>query len=109
MEGKIKYPSGLSADAKDIIGALCTVDPAHRLGNISQGNLQGAATVKAHPFFKSIDWDALYNRKMKGPIIPKVKSPTDSSNFTDYDAPSSQCSAYTKDMQHKYDHEFKDF
>ncbi|KAL9130150.1 MAG: hypothetical protein Q9217_001585 [Psora testacea] len=109
VEGKIKYPPGLSQEAKDVIGALCTANPSQRLGNIKQGDLQGAALVKAHPFFKSIDWDALYHRKMKGPIIPRVKGPTDSSNFTDYDAPSSQCSAYTKDMQQKYDHEFKDF
>lgn len=107
--GKIKYPGGLSPDAKDIIGALCTVDPSQRLGNIKQGDLTNSRLVKAHPFFKSIDWDALYHRKMKGPIIPKVKSATDSSNFNDYDAPSSHCSAYTKDMQAKYDHEFKDF
>ena len=109
IEGKVKYPSSMSPDAKSVIGGLCTVTPTQRLGYIQQGEVKGAALVKAHPFFKSIDWDALYNRKMKGPILPKVKSPTDSSNFSDYDAPSSQCSAYTKDLQAKYDHEFKDF
>ncbi|KAL9633987.1 MAG: hypothetical protein Q9164_004362 [Protoblastenia rupestris] len=109
VEGKIKYPSCLSHEAKDVIGALCTLNPSQRLGNIRQGDLQGAALVKVHPFFQKIDWDALYNRKMKGPIIPRLKGPTDASNFTDYDAPSSQCTPYTKDMQQKYDHEFKDF
>ena len=109
VEGRIKYPSGLSASAKDLIGALCTVNPSQRLGNISQGDKHNSSVVKAHPFFKSVDWDALYHRKIKGPIIPKVRSPTDSSNFTDYDAPSSHCSAYTREMQQKYDHEFKDF
>ena len=109
VEGRIKYPSGLSPDAKDLIGALCTVNPSQRLGNISQGDLHNSTLVKRHPFFKTIDWDALYHRKMKGPIIPRVKCPTDASNFSDYDAPSSHCSAYTKDMQQKYDQEFKDF
>ena len=99
----------MAADAKNIIGGLCTVDPHRRLGYIKERDLGGAALVKAHPFFKSIDWDALYNRKMKGPIIPRVRCPTDSSNFTDYDAPPSHNSVYTKEMQQKYDHEFKDF
>ena len=99
----------MSAEAKSIIGGLCTVTATNRLGYIQQGDLKGAAVVKAHPFFKSINWDDLYNRKMKGPIVPTVKCPTDSSNFTDYDAPSSQCATYTKDLQAKFDHEFRDF
>ncbi|KAL9103192.1 MAG: hypothetical protein Q9163_001758 [Psora crenata] len=109
VEGKIKYPPSLSQEAKELIGALCTINPSQRLGNIKQGDLQGAALVKAQPFFKTTDWDALYHRKMKGPIVPRVKGPTDASNFTDYDAPPNHCNAYTKDMQQKYDHEFKDF
>ena len=99
----------MSPDAKSLIGGLCTVSPSQRLGYIKRGDLAGAALVKAHPFFASIDWDALYQRKMQGPIVPTLRCPTDSSNFGEYDAPSSQCSAYTKDLQSKYDHEFKDF
>ncbi|KAG8525799.1 uncharacterized protein KY384_000559 [Bacidia gigantensis] len=109
VEGKIKYPSSVPPDAKAIISGLCTVNPSQRLGYIQQGELNGAELVKAHPFFKSIDWHALYHRKEKGPIIPKLKGVTDSSNFNDYDAPSTQNSIYSRDMQQKYDHEFKDF
>lgn len=99
----------MSPEAKDLISGLCTVNPSQRLGNITSGELSGTALVKAHPFFKSIEWDALYQRKIKGPIIPKVKGAADCSNFDDYPPPSETPSTYTKELQQKYDSEFKDF
>lgn len=105
MEGKVRYPHSMSPDARDLISGLCTVNPTHRLGNISGGS----AAIKSHAFFKSIDWDALYKREKKGPIVPELKHAADASNFDDYDATPESSSTYTKDMMHKYDHEFKDF
>ena len=109
VEGKIKYPKEMSPEPRDLIGGLCTVNPNQRLGNISSGGQSGTALVKAHPFFKTIDWDALYHRKIKGPIIPKVKHAADSSNFDNYDPPAESKSEYTREMASRYDHEFKDF
>lgn len=105
MEGKVRYPHFMSPDARDLISGLCTVNPTHRLGNISGGS----GAIKSHAFFKKIDWDALYKREMKGPIVPELKHAADASNFDDYDAAPESSSTYTKDMIHKYDHEFKDF
>ena len=99
----------MATQARDIIGGLCTVNPSHRLGNITQNGVGGTALVKAHPFFAEIDWDAVYHRKNKGPILPRVKHAADCSNFDNYDPPTESHSTYTKDMQHKYDSEFKDF
>ena len=99
----------MSAEARDLIGGLCSVNPSQRLGNISEGGQSGTALVKAHQFFKTVDWEALYHRKVQGPIIPKVKNAADSSNFDNYDPPAESKSEYTKDMMAKYDHEFKDF
>ncbi|MCJ1276692.1 serine/threonine protein kinase, AGC [Puttea exsequens] len=109
VDGKIKFPSCVGAEARDLITQLCTVNPSQRLGNISTGGLDGTAVIKAHAFFKKIDWDALYHRKMKGPIIPQIKHAADASNFDNYDPPSESKSEYTRDMQARYDHEFKDF
>ena len=109
IAGKVKYPQGMSANAKDMIGALCTVDPSSRLGNIAQNGVNGTALVKKHPFFEEINWEDLYNRKMKGPIIPTVKYTADCSNFDDYGPPSDNNAPYTKEMNHKYEAEFKDF
>lgn len=95
----------MTPEAHDLIAGLCTVNPSQRLGNISGG----AQRVKSHPFFRAIDWDALYRRQMKGPIIPHLRHPTDASNFDDYeDAPESK-SVYTEEMSSQYEEAFKDF
>lgn len=92
-------------DARDLISGLCKVNPAHRIGNQSSGSQE----VKSHKFFKTIDWDTLYRRQDKGPIVPELKNAADASNFDDYDAEPPRSSMYTKDLEKKYDHEFKDF
>jgi protein kinase A len=95
----------MSEQARDIIGGLCTVDTSKRLGNI-QG---GAATVKAHPWFKDIDWDALYYRKVRGPIIPYLRGPADTRNFDEYEPEPEGREPFTKDLHEKFDEFFKDF
>ncbi|KAI4170527.1 MAG: hypothetical protein LQ343_004904 [Gyalolechia ehrenbergii] len=103
--GKIKFPTDMDSDARSLISGLCAVNPTHRLGNLTGG----VDKVKSHPFFSPIDWDALYYRKIKGPIIPKLRHPADASNFDEYDQPPEQRSVYTKEMASKYDHEFREF
>ncbi|KAI9777294.1 MAG: serine/threonine protein kinase, AGC [Candelina submexicana] len=103
--GTIRYPSNMSLEARDLISNLCTVDASKRLGNISGGVSQ----VKAHPFFRKIDWDALYYRKMQGPIIPHVRHPADASNFDDYDPEPEGREPYTIELYEKYDKAFGDF
>ena len=105
VECKLRFPQGVSSEAKDLICGLCTVNPSNRLGNISGGTDR----VKSHPFFKGIDWDALYYRQMKGPIIPEIRHPADASNFDQYDPAPEPKSTYTPEMASKYDKEFKDF
>lgn len=92
VEGKVRYPSAMGQDARDIIDKLCTVDVTKRLGNVKGG----AATVKAHPWFKSIDWDAVYHRQMQGPIVPHLKGADDTRNFDEYDAEPLNREPYTK-------------
>ncbi|KAI4190170.1 MAG: hypothetical protein L6R41_000978 [Letrouitia leprolyta] len=103
--GKIKYPPDMDPDARSLISGLCAVNPTQRLGNLTGG----VDRIKSHPFFSSIDWEALYYRKIKGPIIPKLRHPADASNFDEYDQPPEQKSVYTKEMASKYDHEFREF
>lgn len=51
-------------------------DPLHRLGS------NGAADVKAHPFFSSIDWDALLRLEIPPPFNPlNFQNAKDSLNF----------------------------
>ncbi|KAK4981223.1 cytochrome c oxidase subunit 1 [Elasticomyces elasticus] len=105
VEGHLRYPSAMSSEAQDLISGLCTVDLTKRLGNI-QG---GASAVKSHPWFKGIDWDALYHRKIQGPIVPHLRGPDDTRNFDEYDPEPREREMYTKDMQQKYEATFRDF
>lgn len=104
-KGSISYPSSMSADSKDIVGKLCCLDPARRLGNMRGGS----ADVKGHAWFKNIDFDKLYRREMQGPIIPQLKGIDDTRNFESYDEESHRRTVYTPDMRKKYDDMFECF
>lgn len=91
----LKFPDDFDPDARDIVSQLCRTELSERLGVIKGG----AGKVKSHPFFKTIDWDALYQKKIPGPITPDVKNPADTENF---DAPPPQMqyqTPYTGSMQ----------
>lgn len=95
----------MSADARDIISGLCTVEVSKRFGHTKGG----ASSVKAHPWFRDINWDALYHRQVQGPIIPHLKGPADTRNFDEYDPEPANREPYTKEMHEKYDWHFRDF
>jgi len=95
----------MSADAKDIISKLCQVSAPKRLGNLRNG----AADVKAHPWFKDIDWTKMYNRQLEAPIRPHVSSATDTRNFEEYDDEPPRRQVYTAEMKKKYDASFDSF
>ena len=55
---------------------LLNRNPKHRLGA-----LRDAAELKEHPFFSSIDWDALLHRQVPPPFKPYVDSDESVANF----------------------------
>ncbi|NWZ23375.1 KPCT kinase, partial [Asarcornis scutulata] len=67
------YPRWLDKDAKDILVKLFVREPERRLG--SKGN------IRQHAFFREINWEALEERRIEPPFKPRVKSPSDCSNF----------------------------
>ena len=107
VEGRLRFPQNMSGAAQNIVSLLCKTNPTERLGYISGGS----ARVKSHPFFESINWDDLYYRRMKGPIIPRVDHPADTGNFEEYPDPpaNDHHTSYTDDMKKKYEPLFSDF
>lgn len=108
--GRCHVPSFVSEDATDLIYRLlqvchmswilvcvsvyswlyhsCTstegiffiqVNPDRRLG------AHGVAEIKQHPWFNGISWNDLEAKRVKPPMVPKLKNPTDTSNFGKYD------------------------
>eukprot|EP00253_Pinus_taeda_P000363 PITA_00363 len=74
----LKFPeeAKLSAEAKDLISKLlCNVE--QRLGT------KGAHEIKAHPWFKDVQWDKLY--QMEAAFLPEVNSELDTQNFEKFE------------------------
>ena len=94
-----------SQAARDLILAVCAVNPSQRLGNIAGG----AQRVKDHEFFAGIDWDALYWKRVKGPIVPRWSGGLDARCFDDYENPPESKSVYTRSMQENHEHAFAEF
>ncbi|VFQ89775.1 unnamed protein product [Cuscuta campestris] len=74
----LKFPeeARLSPEAKDLICRLLC-DAEYRLGS------QGAEQIKAHPWFKGVEWDKLY--EMDAAFKPEVNGELDTQNFIKFD------------------------
>uniref|UniRef100_A0A2K6KDV6 Protein kinase domain-containing protein n=1 Tax=Rhinopithecus bieti TaxID=61621 RepID=A0A2K6KDV6_RHIBE len=68
LAGKIDFPRHLDFCVKDLIKKLLVVDRTRRLGNMKNR----AKDVKRHRWFSSVDWEAVPQRKLKPPIVPKI-------------------------------------
>ncbi|XP_030584590.1 protein kinase C delta type-like isoform X2 [Archocentrus centrarchus] len=67
------YPRWISKESKSLLELLFERDPTRRLGVVGD--------VRAHSFFRTINWVTLEKRQVEPPFKPKVKSPNDCSNF----------------------------
>jgi serine/threonine protein kinase len=74
---KIQYPKYLGNDALKLLKGLLERDPKKRLG----GGATGSADVKAHPFFKKIDWKKLESMQVPSPFKPTLSTAESVENF----------------------------
>ncbi|EPQ59394.1 serine/threonine protein kinase [Gloeophyllum trabeum ATCC 11539] len=75
--GKIRFPKGvIGEEGKQFVKGLLNRNPKHRLGA-----QRDAAELKEHPFFASIDWDALARKQVTPPFKPVVESDDSTANF----------------------------
>lgn len=72
---------GASPECKDFITQLLQKNPARRLG--ADG---GAESVKAHPFFAQIDFDALLRFDIEPPLAPPRRGPCNVADIPKDDA-----------------------
>lgn len=64
---KDDIPEGWSREAADFVNRLLQRKPSNRLG------LNGAQEVKEHVWIKNFPWRELYQKKLEGKFVPKVK------------------------------------
>ncbi|XP_023246634.1 RAC serine/threonine-protein kinase isoform X2 [Copidosoma floridanum] len=73
----VRFPKTISNEAKDMLGGLLIKDPNRRLG----GGPDDAKEIMEHPFFSSINWTDLVQKKIPPPFKPQVTSDTDTRYF----------------------------
>ena len=71
VNNEVAFPEDMSLDAVSIVTQLLMKNPEQRLG--SNGSVD---TVRQHPFFKGIDWQSLYEKRVKPPEKEKVSNKT---------------------------------
>ncbi|OLL23182.1 Protein kinase C-like [Neolecta irregularis DAH-3] len=71
------YPIHMPRDAVSILQKLLTREPERRLGS----GPNDALDIMAHPFFRNLNFDDIYHRRIAPPFKPLVSSSTDTSNF----------------------------
>ena len=63
--GELKLPEFIKEDTKSLLRGLLQKDPRKRLGG---GNLD-AEEIKQHPYFKDVNWDDVYYKRIPPPPV----------------------------------------
>nr|POF03918.1 serine/threonine-protein kinase psk1 [Quercus suber] len=79
LKQKLVLPYFLGPDAKDLLTRLLRKEPNKRLGGTTKKEL---AALKAHRFFRKIDWKKLEQREVEPPIQPVITDPELAENFS---------------------------
>ncbi|XP_043597659.1 cGMP-dependent protein kinase, isozyme 2 forms cD5/T2 isoform X3 [Bombus pyrosoma] len=76
----IEFPRSITRNATALIKKLCRDNPAERLG-YQKG---GISEIQKHKWFDGFNWEGLRSRTLAPPIMPRVQSATDTTNFDEY-------------------------
>jgi len=71
------YPQHMGREAIQLTSLLLMKDPRRRLG----ASKNDAQDVKNHPYFKNVDWQAMLEKRVPVPYVPKFKGKLDVSHF----------------------------
>ncbi|KAL0090479.1 hypothetical protein J3Q64DRAFT_1696847 [Phycomyces blakesleeanus] len=77
LEDDILYPINMSRDSVSICQRLLNRDPEKRLG----AGPNDAADIRAHPFYRGVNWDDLLHKRVTPPFYPSITGRLDTSNF----------------------------
>jgi len=71
------YPIHMPRDSVSILQKLLTREPELRLGS----GPTDAQEIMSHAFFRNVNWEDIYSKRVQPPFIPTVKGRADTSNF----------------------------
>ncbi|TMW65054.1 hypothetical protein Poli38472_009221 [Pythium oligandrum] len=72
----VRYPNNISKDFKHLLVGLLEKKQEDRLGFN-----HGIAEIKAHPFFKGVDWNKVLRKETIAPLVPGPAGETLVNNF----------------------------
>ena len=78
ISGKARFPNHFSQDLRHLLRSLLQVELTKRFG------VTDVNDIKMHSWFSGTNWVAIYHRKVKAPLVPRVHSPGDTSQFDTY-------------------------
>jgi len=78
LEKTIRIPRSLSVKAGSILKGFLSKNPLERLGCHKDS---GFMEIMTHPFFKTIEWEALEQKQITPPYRPRLESERDLANF----------------------------
>ncbi|TNM85515.1 hypothetical protein fugu_007786 [Takifugu bimaculatus] len=108
VNDEVRYPRFLSNEAIGIIRRLLRRNPERRLGS----GEKDAEEVKKQPFFRTMDWEALLQRKVPPPFLPSITGKEDVSNFDEEftaEAPTLTPPREPRTLSRKDQESFRDF
>ena len=73
----LKLRPHITPSARNLLEGLLQKDKTVRMGS----GVGDARDIMAHPFFRSINWDDLYNKRYEPPFNPRVKDALDLRHF----------------------------
>ncbi|XP_029162719.1 cGMP-dependent protein kinase, isozyme 2 forms cD4/T1/T3A/T3B isoform X2 [Nylanderia fulva] len=76
----IEFPRSITRNAMALIKKLCRDNPAERLGYQKGGIIE----IQKHKWFDGFNWEGLRTRTLEPPILPRVQSAIDTTNFDAY-------------------------
>lgn len=71
------YPIHMPRDSVSILQKLLIREPEQRLGS----GPTDAQEIMSQPFFRNINWDDIYHKRVQPPFLPTISNATDTSNF----------------------------
>jgi p70 ribosomal S6 kinase len=80
LNDRVSLPKWVSSSCHQILRGLLERNVSKRLGAMRSTMFEvgGISAIKGHPFFKSLDWHALFSKNVSPPFIPPS---TDATNF----------------------------
>jgi protein kinase A len=72
-ENKPPWPKSMSKRAKNVISGLLKTNPAHRF--------KTGAVVRKQDWWKKFVWEEITDESVRGPIVPSVRSDTDTKMY----------------------------